>query len=129
MTHQAADPPYALVVDDDPAARETVGEALYRRGFVPFLVSSGQDALDLMRGSSAPVLIVLDLGVRGMRPRELLAQFSSDARWAHARVLLISKAPDIDAPRDVRFDGLLRTPVDVESLLRLASGQGPLGAR
>ena len=111
------DPPYALVVDDDPVSREVLGDALYRYGLVPLLASSGAEALDLLAGASAPVLIVLAFRLPDMPAADLLAKLRADARWAQARVLLTSAVPRAYVPRDMPIDGFIQSPFDVETLL------------
>ena len=112
------DPPYALVVDDDPVSREVLGDALYRFGLVPLLAASGREALDLVAGASAPVLIVLAFRLPDMPAAELLTKLRMDERWARARVLLTAAVPRAYVPRDMRIDGFLQEPFDNESLLR-----------
>lgn len=123
MVQAELDPRYVLVVDDDPASRETLGYALYRCGFVPLLASSGEEALDFMHGQSAPVLVVLDPRLQGMSLRALLAAFKGDARWARIPVVVVSEHDALDLPPDVSV-AFLRKPFDLQALLRLALG-GP----
>lgn len=120
MARCVPDPPYVLVVDDDRSTRELVGDALYREGLVPLLVSSGEEAVDMMRGASVPVLIVLELGLRGMRSWQLLAKLKADERWARTPTLLISSRPEAQVPQDMPIAAFLRKPIDVELLLRVA---------
>jgi len=112
------DPPYVLVIDDDLVSRGILGDALYRYGLVPLLASSGREAIDLIAGASAPVLIVLAFRLPDMPASELLAKLRADARWARARVLLTSALPRAYVPLDMRIDGFVQKPFDVESLLR-----------
>src|SRR5258708_34601943 len=51
---------YVLVVDDDPAIRGLVADALRGEGYVVDLAAHGREALDAMR-ASRPVTIILDL--------------------------------------------------------------------
>jgi two-component system, chemotaxis family, sensor kinase CheA len=120
MAHYVPDPPYVLVVDDDRSTRELLGDALYREGLVPLLVSSGEEAMDMMRGASVPVLIVLELGLRGMRSWQLLAKLKADERWARTPAVLISSRPEADVPRDMPIEAFLRKPIDLDLLLRAA---------
>ncbi len=114
---RAPEPPYAVVIDGDPATRESLGEALYRYGLVPLLVSSGAEAIELLAGASAPVLVVLASGPLDMRPELLLAKLRGDERWARARVLLAASEP-ADLPDGVQVDGVISKPFDGESLFR-----------
>jgi DNA-binding response OmpR family regulator len=127
MAYVPADPPYVLVVEDDAAIREALGQTLYDDGFVPLLASCGEEAVDFMNGASAPVLVVLDFGLPGMPSAELLARFKADANWASVPVLLISGNPKADIPGDMPVDEFLQKPFDVDALLRFA--HGAVGAR
>ncbi len=114
------DPPYVVVVEDNAAIREAVGQALYGEGFVPLLASSGEEAMDFMGGASTPVLVVLDFGLPGLPSWELLAKFKAHARWAAVPVLLVSSAPQGQIPEDMPVDAFLQKPFDMELLLRFA---------
>jgi CheY-like chemotaxis protein len=118
VAYSTPDPPYALVVDEDPLSREIVGDALYRYGLVPLLAYSSEEALELMAGQSAPVLIVLAFRLANMSTSELLATLRADARWARARVLLTSTLPRAYVPRNMQVDAFLQKPFDTESLVR-----------
>lgn len=120
MAHYVPDPPYVLVVDDDRSTRELLGDALYREGLVPLLASSGEEAMDMMGGASVPVLIVLELGLRGMRSWQLLAKLRSDERWAQTPAVVISSRPEAEVPGDMPVEAVLRKPIDMEQLLRVA---------
>ena len=51
---------YVLVVDDDPAIRGLVGDALRSEGYTVDLAAHGREALDAMR-ARRPSTVVLDL--------------------------------------------------------------------
>ncbi len=121
MAH-VPDPQYVLVVDEDARLRDALGVGLYRQGFVPLLAASGEEALDLMGGASAPVLVVLEYRLAGLPSWELLSRFRADVRWAQARVLLVSAVPRAYLPLGLAFDAFLQKPFEVSALLRLARG-------
>src|SRR5947207_15088069 len=52
--------PYVLVVDDDPAIRGLVADALRGEGYSVDLAAHGREALDAMR-ARCPMTVVLDL--------------------------------------------------------------------
>jgi CheY-like chemotaxis protein len=120
MATAHADPPYALVVEDNAAIREALGQTLYDDGFVPLLASSGEEAVDFMNGACAPALVVLDFALPGMPSSELLARFKADPRWARVPILLISATPQSDLPEGLPVDEFLQKPFDVGALLRFA---------
>jgi CheY-like chemotaxis protein len=122
------DPPYAVVIDDDPITRELLGDALYRYGLVPLLVSSGAEAIGLQAGASAPVLVVLPSRVLDMPPARILARLRTDARWARARVLLTLPGPASGVPDGMHVDGVLRGPFEAASF-RAVMADEPGGGR
>ena len=50
-----------LIVDDDEAIRETLSQVLELSGFDSITSSNGQEALALLRSSTPPCLVLLDL--------------------------------------------------------------------
>ncbi len=67
-----------LVVDDDADIRESTAAALKQFGYTVHLASSGEEALQLLRGAAEIIdLVILDIGMPGMGGhrclRELLA--------------------------------------------------------
>ena len=50
-----------LVIDDDWAIRETVGEVLHDAGYQVVCASNGREALDYLRQGPVPCMILLDL--------------------------------------------------------------------
>ena len=65
--------PAALIVDDEPHAREMVSRALERSGWNCFAVSSGQEALQELQDRRFDV-ILLDLVMAGMNGAETFRQ-------------------------------------------------------
>jgi CheY-like chemotaxis protein len=61
MTDTAASCPGILVVDDDPDIRESLREVLEDEGYAVTCVSNGREALDHLRTSARPCVILLDL--------------------------------------------------------------------
>lgn len=118
MAQIVPEPPYVLVVESDPTLREQMGDAFYRGGFVPLLAECGTDALRYMAGAGVPVLVILDLDCHGLEPRELLAYFKADVRWALVPVVVTGSSGGETALLHV--DGLLPKPFDERQLLAAA---------
>ncbi len=83
-----------LIVDDEAAIAATLTYALNTDGFQARHVTLGQDALDALRASAPPALVVLDIGLPDMSGFEVcrrLRQFSSVPV-----IFLTSRADEID---------------------------------
>lgn len=50
--------PNLLITDDDQALRQSLGEAMQRRGFHVILAADGQEALELLRGTVVHLALV-----------------------------------------------------------------------
>src|SRR5205823_6111038 len=87
-------PPAILVVEDDPAVREAVQDALELRGFRVFAASNGYEALAFLHGDERPSLIVLDMVMPVMSGRELLEAKSHDPAIADVPVVVLSAVAD-----------------------------------
>ena len=117
--HIVPDAPYVLLVEADQLLAESVGEALHASGFVPLLATDGADAVRHMAGTSAPVLIILDLDSVG-EPAELLARFRADARWSRVPVVVTGTGDPAAPKQHLKVDGVLPKPFDAEKLVSFA---------
>ena len=101
-----------LIVDDDAGSRTALENVLRDEGFDVIAVDSGTAALDELRSSSPPRLIVLDLMMPGMDGWDLRHAQKRDPRIADIPVIAVSaagKLPDAD----VQF----RKPLDLHKFL------------
>ena len=101
-----------LIVDDDAGSRTALEDVLRDEGFDVVAVDSGRAALEQLRGSSPPRLIVLDLMMPGMDGWDLRHEQKRDPRIADIPVIAVSaagKLPDAD----VQF----RKPLDLHKFL------------
>lgn len=107
-----------LVVEDDPATRQVIIEALRDDGFDVVAAQDGLHALRLA-AVSHPDLIVLDLGL------PLLDGPSFAARWhersdANVPIVVVSGRPDAPAAaRTMHAAGFCRKPLDLAALAAL----------
>jgi DNA-binding response OmpR family regulator len=65
-----------LIVDDDPAIGELFGKILVRRGYVPLIVDSAKEAIDIFRQQSVD-LVLSDLDLPGMNGFQLCGRLKS----------------------------------------------------
>jgi CheY-like chemotaxis protein len=107
-----------LVVDDDPAIRETLADILHDEGYVVMTAANGQDALSRLRASGAtPCVILLDLMMPVMSGPEFYDEMQHDPSLASIPVIVISA--DGNARRKVATMGgqLIAKPVKIETVL------------
>src|SRR5439155_1102478 len=69
--------PQALVVEDNPLAREGLAELLRRRGFDVTTAENGQKALLELRKQSPPAVIILDMLMPVFDGWHFLAEFKN----------------------------------------------------
>jgi signal transduction histidine kinase/CheY-like chemotaxis protein len=79
-----------LLVEDDPATRETVRHTIEKIGLTVAEVTNGRLALDWLTENPAPALILLDLMMPEMDGFEFLDTFNSRAEWRHVPVVVMT---------------------------------------
>lgn len=79
-----------LVVDDDPNLQEALTDLLESKGYQVTSADNGVSALQLLRQSDAPCLILLDLMMPVMDGHEFLAQVSADDVLAKIPVVVVT---------------------------------------
>jgi DNA-binding NtrC family response regulator len=117
-----------LVVDDDSAMRETLGEALTDMGHEPRLADSGVTALAVLEQDSIDAALV-DLRMPGMDGLELLARIRKRPRAPPVAVLTAHATAHntIEAMRLGAFDHLTK-PIGREELSRVLTTMLAAGA-
>jgi two-component system response regulator CpxR len=108
-----------LVVDDDLAIRDTLGEVLRAEGYRVSVAENGLIALEIMRSLQRPDVVVLDLMMPILSGWEVLEQLETDASIRDIPVLVVSA---MAAPRTVSSEpgGVrmsLPKPPDIDALL------------
>jgi CheY-like chemotaxis protein len=108
-----------LVVEDDFAVRETLGELLQEEGFVVFQASNGLEALAHLRGLViAPRLILLDLMMPVMDGWQFRAEMTRDPQLSRIPVVVMSADMALEQKvRGLAVDGVLPKPVALDQLL------------
>jgi len=79
-----------LLVEDDPATRETVRNTIGKMGLTVAEVTNGRLALSWLAENPAPALILLDLMMPEMDGFEFLDTFNSRVDWRHVPVVVIT---------------------------------------
>jgi CheY-like chemotaxis protein len=112
--------PRLLLVDDEDAIRESLGEALEEDGFEVVMAANGKQALDFLRHNARPSAILLDLMMPVMDGWEFRHAQLSDPLLREIPVLVISASGssaqtlrlqlgDVELiPKPVPYGGLLK---------------------
>jgi signal transduction histidine kinase/DNA-binding response OmpR family regulator/HAMP domain-containing protein len=79
-----------LLVEDDPATRETVRNTIEKMGLTVAEVTNGRLALSWLAENPTPALILLDLIMPEMDGFEFLDTFNSRVDWRHVPVVVIT---------------------------------------
>jgi CheY-like chemotaxis protein len=111
--------PPVLVVEDDREQRETLCAMLDLEGFGHVQAANGREALDYLKESRAPCLVLLDLEMPVMNGWEFRANQLADERLSRIPVVVVTAN---DEGLDQRFpglDGFLGKPLKFEKLVRV----------
>jgi DNA-binding response OmpR family regulator len=109
-------PPRILVVEDNAALRENLGEALHLEGYEAVLAPDGASALQRLDEVSFDA-VLLDLVMPGMDGRQVLASIRESTRFAGVRVIVTTGHSGARARAGVPADAFLQKPFGVRELL------------
>jgi DNA-binding response OmpR family regulator len=107
-----------LVVDDDPAMREVLGEGLAQRGYRVVTAPDGHEGLRLAR-SERPALVISDVVMPGMDGWELCRQLREDPTLAKIPFLFLSsmgESADRAHGLELGADDYVSKPVNLREL-------------
>ncbi len=107
---------FILVIDDDADIRESLSEMLSDEGHRVQAAANGQEALDLLRGSPAPCMILLDLMMPIMNGWQFVQEQATDPVLAAIPVWVITAAGDAHPP-PAGVTGVLRKLFRLDQLL------------
>jgi carbon storage regulator CsrA len=116
---------HILVVEDDASTRETLTVLLEAQGYAVSRAANGQEALDLLRGTERPHLILLDLMMPVLSGWEFCSRRQQDPALASIPVVLFSGARDVGQKASgLGAASYLQKPLEpqalVETIRRLA---------
>ena len=107
-----------LVVEDDFDIRVLLCNFFESENFDVLSAENGKAALEVLRTTKAPDLILLDLMMPVMDAMEFRRIQESDPKIAGVPVLVMSADPNVDVKRlTLGVNEYVRKPIDVETLL------------
>ena len=116
----AEPPPVILVVEDNDAIRENVGELLEMEGFVCWMACDADAALRRLEAEGRrPDVVLLDLLMPGLPAADFVAQVRRRAAWAAAPIVLMTALCESDVPGDLEVDAVVLKPFRAEALLEV----------
>jgi CheY-like chemotaxis protein len=115
--------PQVLVVDNDEAIRETARLLLGDEGYEVFEAPDGKAALDLLRMSDQPMVVLLDIVMPRLSGVELLKLVGRDERLTrHAFVVWTASRVPVPAELLASLDApLVPKPFDMDELLMVVA--------
>jgi DNA-binding response OmpR family regulator len=115
-----------LVVEDSPALRRTVATVLANDGYEVLSAADGLDALRVLENCD-PKLLLLDLQLPRMEGKELVQEIRH--RRISIRIIIMTGTQDARrAARELRADGYLSKPFELDEVLALAEQYCPRAA-
>ena len=115
-----------LLVEDNDDVREMMAVALELGGHKVMSAPNGRAALDVLRRSPRPSLILLDLMMPVMNGWELRTVLSRDPRLSAIPVVVVS-AVTTEVEQRLPDTPFLPKPIDIEHLLDVVDEQCGLG--
>jgi len=109
-------PREVLIVDDDLDARQALAELLEYRGFSVASAANGREALNYLRNSSLPRIIILDLMMPMMDGWEFLEHQSRDFALMEIPVIVLTATPPLEP---IKAKVILQKPIHLDSLVKL----------
>lgn len=110
-----------LLTEDNEDLRKVSEEILSLSGFKVRALSSGRDALNLLRSGFRPACFLLDLGLPDITPEEFYEEFSSIPNSAQIPLVLASGRHDLPIwGEKMGAVRVMRKPYDFDALLNLA---------
>ena len=109
---------YVLVVDDDPAIRGLVGDALRNEGYTVDLAAHGREALDAMR-ARRPSTVVLDLMMPVMDGFSFMEACHHEQLCDDVPIIVISAVHEaLQRMNEVPVHACIAKPFDLDDLVR-----------
>src|SRR5207237_4774938 len=109
---------YVLVVDDDPAIRGLVAEALRGEGYLVDVAAHGREALEAMR-ANRPATVILDLMMPVMDGFSFLEACQKEQLCMGVPIVVISAVQDLlRRIHEMPVNACIAKPFDLDDLVR-----------
>lgn len=114
-----------LIVDDDTGIRETLSLMVRDEGYEVSEATNGLEALQLLRATNEPMVVLLDMWMPHMGGEEtLLAALAHDSLWERVAFIVITANPQRMTAHTQsllqRYDiPLLIKPFDIDAVARM----------
>ena len=114
-------PPYVLIVDDDPAIRGLMAEALRSEGYAVDMAAHGAEALDAMR-ARRPATVLLDLMMPVMDGFTFIERCHREQLCVDVPIVVISAVQDaLNRVGELPVHATLAKPFDLDEVVRLVA--------
>jgi CheY-like chemotaxis protein len=106
-----------LLADDEPDAREELGETLERGGYEVVTVANGAEALAYLHSGRRPFVIVLDLAMPVMDGWAFLARRNEDPDLRSIPVVVVSGQRNVEDKVAAAHASYVQKPAVAERLI------------
>jgi CheY-like chemotaxis protein len=110
------DPPFVLIIDDDPLFLAMACEAVREHGHAVRGVGTAVEGLEVLAEGRPPQLILLDLVLPGLGARDFLTMVKREVTLSRTPVVLVTAVAAEDVPTDLPVDGVVLKPVVASQL-------------
>jgi CheY-like chemotaxis protein len=109
-----------MIVEDDESIRRTFQQGLEAEGYLVESFANGQEALDYLKSSPHPCLILLDLMMPVMNGSEFMEAFAEmPVAIVPVPVYLCSATGTAKDAARIGCNGFIKKPVNLEALLMI----------
>ncbi|MGH7528948.1 MAG: response regulator [Gemmatimonadales bacterium] len=104
------------IVEDDDDFRSLLQEVLEEESYRVVAVANGREAVERLRGSARPDVILLDVAMPVMDGFDFLRRRREDPDLADVPVVLVTNAKPHERPT-VGVNAVVRKPIDIDEIL------------
>jgi CheY-like chemotaxis protein len=106
-----------LLIEDESDIRTILKDALEWEGYRVYTASNGKEGMEILPGMPAPSLILLDLMMPVMNGWEFANALQTDHAYRNVPIVALSAFSDPE--KEIRVEGFIKKPVDLDLLLAL----------